>query len=224
MRAELVAVHDYGQYGKIGSSVLQIVDIFIRQPDDSAAAGVYLRSTEERWKGVVYSRKENPFFKGSVNRGEFERWGDSSFDDIGHCVHVGRQGWALADILYVQEHAIYHGVFANRGWEVIPHLYPRALIDFKIVSQVAPLHVGDCCVDLGSYERQECYNTKHPLGSKVLALLSVMFLLGCCVSFFKVFDRIPKWNEWVVFGIATASGLGIVAGGCFVFLILGGLC
>ena len=101
---------------------------------------------------------------------------------------------------------------------------PRTLSNLKVMPQIHPLVVRNSCIDSGSYERHECYNTKHPLGSKLLALVCVVFLLCCCISFFKVFDCIPKWNEWIVFGIATISGLGITASGVFVFLILGGLC
>jgi hypothetical protein len=159
--------------------------------------------------------------KNCLRRGRIKRRRFVCVHDFSSYDSMERKGWALANISDTERNG--RVSFKNhRHFDF--YLNPRSLLNRKVVLEVVPLPISYPGIDGGCGKAEEGKQAKQLLNKNLLILLFAVFGLCGIVGFFKSFNLVGKWNEWIVFGCAVVSGLCVTASGMLIGLILlGGL-
>ena len=136
--------------------------------------------------------------------------------DLIHHIHKLTRSRALANVHYGYVKARYRSI-----WDNYMRSHPRSLFNCKIVAQILPLLVRDVSVVRSSSESAKSDNAEKALYKELFGLIDIIFMLMGAVGFFKFFDYVGKWNEWVVFRLVRASGFLVTTSGILLLLILG---
>ena len=171
-------------------------------------------------KDIALSGKNNRRRCGEVLLCDFvhERRTASFRNDLQNNVGPYIQGRTLADISESKLHG--HGKRGSFVKFPVIRLHPGPLLKGKVAFKISPLPIGEAGIYSSREKPAESANAHKPLYKKLCLLGDIILILVSAVCFFKLFDRVGKWGEWVVLGCAVSCILVGMAGGFFLGLIV----